>query len=44
MMDSGLVPTGWEDPDGCPDSEPYSWVALFLTYDFDTLLDELVTA
>ena len=39
MMDSGLVPTGWEDPDECPDSEPYSWVELFLTYDFDVKTD-----
>jgi len=39
MMDSGVVPTGWEDPDDCPDSEPYSWNKLFLTYDFDVKAD-----
>ena len=39
MMSSGAFPEGWTDPDNCPDSEPYSWSKLFLTYDFDVKTD-----
>ena len=39
MMNSGVFPTGWTDPDNCPDSEEYAWGRLFLTYDFDIKTD-----
>ncbi len=40
MFASGLFPMNWTDPDGCPDSEDYTFTELFMAYDFDLKVDD----